>query len=360
MKLPKREIFFSNTVKRVIIVLSAFILMYLVSFLIDPYCKEWQFFFDQTSMDLLKEFGCTLIACIIITEFSITFSNKLNKYIPWTESPIKRLAVELTLNIVMVLIVNLLLSFYTISDTVKGRALNMSTDEARSTIQWILISMAISMMIMAVNTGNYLVTNWKNESLKASKLNQLAMESELQALKLQIDPHFVFNNLSVLSELILEDPNMGYEYAENFTKIYRYMLINSKKDTISLEEEMKFLNAYIVLIKYRQGNGVCFNINISDKTKNLSLPPMTMQLLVENALKHNRTNKKHPLKIRIYDNEKDEITIENTLIPMGKIIASSNIGLKNIQRRYSLLSVREPKINNDGENFVVKLPLLKL
>jgi LytS/YehU family sensor histidine kinase len=218
----------------------------------------------------------------------------------------------------------------------------------------------ISLMIMAINIGNHLILNWKNEAVKSAELNQLVIEAELQSLKLQIDPHFVFNNLSVLSELILESQQLGYEYAENFSRIYRYMLVNSKKDTILLEDELKFLHSYMFLIKHRIGEGVSFSIEVDQESKNLSLPPLTLQLLVENALKHNRTSKKEPLKIKLYTNDKNELIVENTILPIEKPLDSSGIGIKNIIRRYKLLSEKEPEIVRTSHLFIVIIPLLKL
>ncbi len=225
-------------------------------------------------------------------------------------------------------------------------------------IQNITISVLIALMIMGINIGSHLITNWKNESMRAAKLDQVILETELQSLKLQIDPHFVFNNLSVLSEIILEDQQSGYEYAENFSKIYRYLLINSKKDIISLEEELNFLNAYIFLIKSRFGAGVNFEINVNPAKRNFQLPPLTLQLLVENALKHNQTNKRKPLKIKVYTNAQNQLVVENILIPIENVSESSGIGISNIIKRYDLLSNLKLQIKNDGKTFNVILPLL--
>jgi hypothetical protein len=122
--------------------------------------------------------------------------------------------------------------------------------------QWIATNIVISLIISAFNTVDYLLENWKKTAveaaqhkLRASKHKQAAMAAELQALKLQIDPHFIFNNLSVLSELILEDQQLGYEYSEKFARVYRYLLVNSRKDIIAVEEELKFLDSYIFLIE---------------------------------------------------------------------------------------------------------------
>ena len=195
--------------------------------------------------------------------------------------------------------------------------------------------------------------------MRAAKLDQVVLEAELQSLKLQIDPQFVYNNLSVLSEIILEDQQLGYEYAENFSKIYRYLLVNSKKDIISLEEELNFLNSYIFLIKNRFGDGVTFEINVNPAKRNFQLPPLTLQLLVENALKHNQTNKKRPLRIKVYTNSQSQLIIENLLIPIENVSESSGIGISNIIKRYDLLSNLQPQIKNDGKTFNVILPLLE-
>lgn len=363
MARTKKDSFLNNSGKRVLFIISAFFLMYLVSYLIDPYSSYWQDYFNRSVFELLQDFAFTLVTCIIISESSLFISRRLNTSILWTEMPIRRLVVETALSILMVLLVNLLITIfclYTSSDSQSSLiGFNLTVEETKGMIHWLVVSTAISFMIMAINTGNYLILNWKNASMKAAELNQVAMEAELQSLKLQIDPHFVFNNLSVLSELILEDQQLGYEYAENFSKIYRYMLVSSKKDVILLEEELKFLTAYMFLIKHRFGEGVHFDIDVDSASRQLSLPPMTLQLLVENALKHNRTNKKQPLAIRIYTQDKTELIVENTFLPIEKPIESSGIGIKNINRRYSLLSERLPKISKDAQQFKVILPLLK-
>lgn len=242
-----------------------------------------------------------------------------------------------------------------------GKSPVISTNEEyRGWLQWIVITSMFAFLIIGINAGNYMIVNWKNAAIRATELNQVAMEAELQSLKLQIDPHFVFNNLSVLSELILEDQQLGYDYAENFSRIYRYLLLNSKKNTIFLEEELKFLNSYMFLIRHRFGEGVNFDIDIDSESRQLSMPPLTLQLLVENALKHNRTSKKEPLRVRISTNDKQELIVENALLPIEKPLDSSGIGIKNIIRRYHLLSEKEPKIIKSEASFKVIIPLIKI
>lgn len=235
----------------------------------------------------------------------------------------------------------------------------------RQTLYTVIAIILWALMISALNTGDFLLNNWKTATrkaaeyeIKAAQNKQLASEIELQALKLQLDPHFVFNNLSVLSELILKDQQLGYDYTENFTKVYRYLLVNSKKKLIPLSEELKFLDAYLFLIRNRMGSGSIFTIDIDESKLSMMIPPVTLQLFIENALKYNRTEEENPLAVNIYSNDNNELVVSNTLLPLVKKIDSTGIGLQNIIDRYAILSDRKPSVEQDGQTFTVKVPLI--
>lgn len=358
----KKDTFLNNKGKRILFIVSAFLLLYLVSYIIDPYSPCWKNYFTRDIPDIIIDWSISLLFCFLVSETSIYIGLKLNRYIQWTEKPSRRLLIETSLNLLAVILIHLLTNSvftYYYGDSDVSMVTN-SIEKNRGDLQWLVVSTIIALMIMAINIGNYLILNWKNEAVKTAELNQLVIEAELQSLKLQIDPHFVFNNLSVLSELILENQQLGYEYAENFSKIYRYMLVNSKKDTILLEDELKFLNSYMFLIKHRVGEGVSFCVEVDKESRRLSMPPLTLQLLVENALKHNKTSKKDPLQIRIYNTDDCRLIVENALLPIEKPLNSSGIGIKNIIRRYKLLSEKEPEIIKDDTSFKVIIPLIKL
>ena len=364
-----KDTFLSNKRKRILVVFFAFLLLYLGSYAIDPYSEYVTNYFKRNPLSILGEWAMSFLFCFLISESSIRIHAILNKHLRWTEKPGKRLIIESGLNLVAVCVIIFLnmICFLLIEGESPLCNVEISIDETRGLLQWILVSVFIAFMIIGINTGNYLIMNWRNTAIeaaehkvKAAQNKQAAMEAELQALKLQIDPHFVFNNLSVLSELILEDQQLGYEYAENFSKVYRYLLINSKKDIILLEEELKFLNAYIFLIRHRAGNGVHFEIDVDKGSRELYLPPLTLQLLIENALKHNKTIKSDPLKIRIFSNDKKELIVENKLIAIEKQVSSSGIGLQNIISRYELLSKEPPEIIKGADSFKVIIRLIKL
>lgn len=357
------KVLFNNRKKRIVFMVLAFVSYMLLSYILDPYAPYWKGYFDRPWYEMVEEYGFTLLFCLLISESGIYINTRLNRTLPWQVRPVKRLVVESLLLLASTIIFNVIVNFIfykcTSPEPVPGKYDFTSQEESKAMIVFWVTNVLVSFMIMGINTGIYLIEKYKNEAVKASELNQVAVESELQALKLQIDPHFVFNNLSVLSELILEDQQLGYDYSENFTMIYRYMLLNSKKNIISLEEELKFLRSYMFLIKHRVGEGVHFTVEVSEQSRVLYMPPFTLQILVENAIKHNKVVKTNPMQIKIYSTANDELVVENSLIPVEKVLSSSGIGLTNVTRRYSLLSSKQPAIIKDDSIFKVIIPLLK-
>lgn len=354
----------SATKKRLVIWTVAIVSFYLFSYLIDPFDPIWEEYLTKPFSFLLDDFLWTLLFSAIISEISILIDNQLNKLLPWSTRSIKRLFIQGLLQIIVsILLVAIIANIF--SNTSESLPKMDYRKEMTLLGQWVATNIIISLLISAVNTGDYLLENWKKSTievtqhkLRASRHKQAAMAAELQALKLQIDPHFIFNNLSVLSELILENQQLGYEYAENFSKVYRYLVINSKKDVISLDEELKFLDSYIFLIKKRIGEGVNFEISINPELRSMMIPPLTLQFLVENAIKHNQTLKSHPLQIKIYTLTSKSLVVCNTLIPLINRAESSKVGIKNIMNRFELLGDKKPLILKTEKDFIAKIPLL--
>lgn len=350
--------------KSVLLVAFTFIGSYLTLVFVVPY-SFWRDYFSMPISKLIIDVLINLLFCVAVVALSVFIDSILNKKISWMVHPIKRLLTQTLFQILGALSLIILLSgLYSIfGDPVNAQTSPISLRQ----VLYVVISIILwALMISALNTGDFLLKNWKIATLnaaaykiKAAENKQLVAEIELQALKLQLDPHFVFNNLSVLSELILKDQQLGYEYTENFTKVYRYLLINSKKKLVPLSEELKFLDAYLFLINNRMGGGSVFQVNIDESKLDMLIPPVTLQLFIENALKFNRTEEENPLVVRIYSNDNDELVVYNTRLPLIKKPYSTGIGLKNIIGRYALLSDRKPSIEETDEAFIVKVPLIK-
>lgn len=345
---------------RLLIWVTAFLFSYIFIYLVDPF--SYKELIEKPILYILEDFFWILFFSIIIAEVSLLIDYYLDKRISWNERSIRRFVIQALLQIVgsilIVILINFIFEIWTDTTTSDYRK------EITLMSQWIATNIVVSLLISAINTGNFLLENWKKTALeaaqhklKSSEHKRAAMAAELQALKLQIDPHFIFNNLSVLSELILEDQQLGYEYSESFAKVYRYLLVNSKKDTITLEEELKFLNSYIYLTQKRIGEGVHFEISVAENLKQFLLPPLALQFLVENALKHNQTSKSNPLKINISSTNDKYILVHNTLVPLINNSKSAGLGIKNIISRFEFLGDRKPIILKTDNDFIAKIPL---
>lgn len=349
--------------KRFILVAFTFICSYVTSFTIFPYAY-WKSYFGMPIFSLVIDVLINLVFCLVIVELSLFIDHVLNKKISWITHPIRRLLVQTLLHILgtLFLIICLVFLYYVFGKQNTNQSPYVGLREGLYTVIAVILW---ALMVSGLNTGYYLLVNWKTATMtaaaykiKAAEHKQLAAEIELQALKLQLDPHFVFNNLSVLSELILKDQQLGYAYTENFTKVYRYLLVNSKKKLVPLSEELKFLDAYLFLIHNRMGSGSVFQINIDESKLNMLIPPITLQIFIENALKYNRTEEEDPLVVHIYSNDQDELVVSNSLLPLIKKPHSTGIGLKNIISRYALLSDRVPSVEQSDKTFTVKVPLI--
>ncbi|MCG1036682.1 2TM domain-containing protein [Polaribacter sargassicola] len=202
--------------------------------------------------------------------------------------------------------------------------------------------------------------NWKIAMTKETTEQQIVAKTEtakFESLKSQIDPHFLFNSLNVLTSLIGENPAQAEKFTTKLSKVYRYVLEQRNKDLTTLTEELTFAKTYMQLLEMRFEDAVKFNI--PDKVSNIDLKivPLSLQLLLENAVKHNVVSSSKPLEISIYE-ENDYLIIENNINPKEAIGKSTKVGLQNIADRYGLITQKGVKIENNNKTFKVSLPLL--
>ncbi|MBC7887366.1 MAG: histidine kinase [Ferruginibacter sp.] len=204
----------------------------------------------------------------------------------------------------------------------------------------------------------YLTEERETSTLKAEELNYAKSEAELTALKNQIDPHFIFNSINTLSYLIKTSPDVAYLFNNNLATIYRYILFNKDKEFVLLKEELEFVSHHFYLFRIRYEKAVNLVIEIADvKTENYLVPPISLQLLVENAIKHNEFTDESPISILIQVNN-NYVTVKNKIVPKKYFIPSSKIGLHNLSNRYRILTKKEIIIESEAGYFIVKLPLL--
>lgn len=232
---------------------------------------------------------------------------------------------------------------------------------------YLVVNLVVAAFVNSFYHSFFFFEQWKAKVIESNQLEVLshqlkenALQAELEVLKLQLDPHFLFNNFSILTQLIDTDQKAAREFLLNLSRVYRYILTCGKKDVVALEEELKFVEMYFHLIKIRHGESIHLSINVTDAHKRNGIPPVTLQLLLENAIKHNISTVKQPLHLSIESLDDGTIVVKNNLQRINIDYKSTGMGLKNIRERYQLLQGTPPEIATSEITFEVKLPLLNL
>ncbi|MCK8520761.1 histidine kinase [Aquimarina sp. D1M17] len=221
-------------------------------------------------------------------------------------------------------------------------------------LQYFVYFVILLICIFVASILRYQIKQQK-QLLENERLKQQNLQKELTALKNQINPHFLFNSLNSLNALIRGNKE-ATKFVNNLSFLYRYILQSGERDLVTVEEELKFLQSYILLIKTRYQDRFNIDINIDEKLSGEEIPPLAMQLLVENAVKHNEISQENPLHVRVYSQDQ-ALYVENIIKPRTSLVQSTGNGLANLDKRYYLLKKEHILIDKRNGVFVVKLPL---
>lgn len=220
----------------------------------------------------------------------------------------------------------------------------------------IVLGVVFIFMLIIFTIGIRITEKWINSQKELEQLKQAKLISDYNALQDQLNPHFLFNNLSVLKSMIIYDPDAAANFTQNLTDVYRYVLQSREKTTVKLREELSFIYSYIGIYKDRHGENLKVDIQVKDEYLDRKIPPLALQLLVENAIKHNIAGKSNPLLISIMT-KKGAIQVRNNLQLKDSTYSTRN-GLKNLIKRFEILTDRQVIISNDQEFYQVEIPLL--
>jgi len=308
-----------------------------------------------------ERYSVTFLISGMYTFFIGLGNGFLNDYLDskfsWTDETRKRtiaaIVGTLVMNIALVYICNYL-NFIVI----QGKNPEKFFNGEMNFINWFFINFAI--MISAIGHARGFMAAWKNSTKKEvveQKLIAKSANAQFESLKNQLDPHFLFNSLNVLDSLIEENPVQAQRFTNSMSKIYRYVLEQKDKELVSVEEEIDFAKTYCELLKTRFEDAVTFEFNISEEDKKGFVVPLSLQLLLENSIKHNFATSSKPLNIKIFT-EKGNLIIENNLQTRELPNTSTGVGLANIVSRYNLLTERNVFVEKSEAFFRVKLPIL--
>ncbi len=281
----------------------------------------------------------------------------LNKKYSWVDDT----KIRTVLGIISTLLVNVLLVFfcnYINFILIQGNDSSKFFTGSMGISNWITINVAL--LISAILHAKGFIDAWKSstkQEVVQQKLIAKSANAQFESLKNQLDPHFLFNSLNVLSSLIDENPVQAQRFTASMSKIYRYVLEQKDKELVTVEEELNFAKTYCDLLETRFEDSVSFDFKVNEKDLKSYVVPLSLQLLLENCIKHNFATSAKPLHIKIYS-ENGNLFIENNLQQREQVKESAGIGLSNIVQRYSLLTKQNVFIEKSATFFKVKIPIL--
>ena len=224
--------------------------------------------------------------------------------------------------------------------------------------QSVFLAVGLDMVATTTWEADYTYKKWKESVTEKERLHQLTIQHEFETLKGQVNPHFLFNCFNTLSSLIAEDTKRAEVFLNELSKVYRYLLRNNEDGLSTLQNELKFIQSYFQLLKTRHGEAVQFQVEVDKRYEHYLIPSLTLQLLVENAVKHNVLSKNKPLVIDIFTMAGNKLAINNNLQRRTVKGLSNKIGLDNIRSKYELLDQQGFQVLEDTKNFTVILPLI--
>lgn len=276
--------------------------------------------------------------------------------IPWLEAPGKRLLLEVFMITVYSSVASFIITFffhwyhgYFTLDNIRWEFLILNV------IYPVLVAYVLTAFFMA----RAFLLEWRQAAVDAEKLRAEQFAGKYRMLRDQLNPHFLFNSLNVLSNIVYEDADRAADFIQQLSRFYRYVLEIQKEELVDLEKEIDFGGRYLKLQQLRFGENLKVDWE-KQIPKGAMIPPLSLQLVLENAVKHNEISNANPLNIKISVND-NFITVENAI--QKKVIedgSSTGVGLENIKERYRLLSDREVEILDDGKVYSVSLPLIKI
>ncbi|MBE0550984.1 MAG: histidine kinase [Ignavibacterium sp.] len=316
-----------------------------------------------TGFIVVPNIGNYIIRLAIGTSFSFVFAlilvfldlqiiNGLDKIFPLPSKLIARIPAAFVLTITVGVIIGTLITL------IAGTLMPYEDGLPKNIINNSLITSVLNIIIITVIEAIVWFKRSQQSLLKAERLEKENSQIRYETLKSQLNPHFLFNSLNVLSSLIKKDSDRAQNFVDEFSSVYRYTLDVIEKPVVELREEIDFAKSFLFLQKIRFDNAVDMEINVDASKLDYLVPPLAVQTLLENAFKHNKATTDSPLKIKIH-NENDSLVVTNNLQPKIKGADSKGIGLNNLRKRYELLGEKLPQYSVTEKEYIAKIPLIK-
>ena len=274
-----------------------------------------------------------------------------DRVVPWKKNPKLTLYVNLSSSVFLTVATIFLVNYLYLKFV-----FNINFFETISRwVPQIVITFLISLVITIIFYLSYFFKWWRISTLNEAKLQQETIQLRYDALKSNVNPHFLFNSLSVLSSLVDSDPEKAKEFIQQFSNIYRYVLEQREKELVTIDEEIRFIKSFTFLHQIRHGENLKVEIDINDTSGYII--PLSLQILLENCFKHNIISNEKLLTVKVW-REDNYIVVQNNLQKRKTIPDSGGIGLNTISKRYEFLSDKKIEIIVDSKNYTVKTPII--
>jgi len=308
----------------------------------------------ENPLHILFDLCFFTLGSVIIFKGNALVNRKVSRYFRWDEAPFKRLAIQVVLNTIIT--TTIIFVLYVLVHIINGIPPNAYFYEYKKVFIVVII---LFFFFQSAYLGLYFFSQWKKSLVEAEKLKFESLHSQLHALQNQANPHFLFNSLNVLASLIESNPKTAVSFVQRLADVYRYVLQKTDQHLVELKEELNFINSYVFLQQNRFGNHLQAEIEVPADVHDFYLPPYTLQILFENAIKHNIVSSEKPLTIKLYIDKNNDLVVENNLQPKLSPIHSIGLGLKNIKERYEILSEGKINVIKDEKTFKVVVPLIR-
>jgi len=216
----------------------------------------------------------------------------------------------------------------------------------------------VSLFLHTLNAIFFYVNAYKTKQLEAEELKRINTQAQLQSIKNQVNPHFLFNNLNVLSSLVMTDNPDANKFIEEFSTVYRHILNSQEKELIELRTELDYIKPYIFLLQKRFPDSISIVLDIPESYQDWYILPVALQMLIENAIKHNIVSRAKPLQVSITVKD-EQLVVKNNLQIKTQVEHSTQIGLQNITQRYKIITGKTINIDKGQNSFSVSLPLIR-
>ena len=294
----------------------------------------------------------SFVAAFLLAYPNLFLIRFLDEKYPWATSGVQRIFIQAFLTLLTGLIIGFLI-------TTASHLINRYAEDLVRVYVFNMIVVAVCNIVMMTIFEAWIFFYRQTESEKRNlQLTRELSSIRFEVLKNQMNPHFMFNSLNVLSSLIEEDTEKSQRFIEEFSSIYRYVLETIEKHVVSLERELEFARSYMFLQQIRHGNELTWSIEIPSEWLQSYLPPLSLQFVLENAIKHNKIEKGNPFHITISVAD-ENLVIVNPLKPKISFKKSTGVGQKNLKKRYEMISNRVPEFRLETNSYIVTLPLIR-